>query len=123
MKHVIRTYSKNDDLVLSRRTKIAQAAARVLVKKGYDQTNMREIAEACAMAKGTIYHYVGSKEDILYLVMEYGLARYRDLFTEVAPQLQSITPTEGIKCLIRLFYRMLLTGRTTLGSWQPNKAI
>lgn len=61
MKVSIRTHSGDEKLVASRREEIARKAARVLVRKGYDRTNMREIAKACNMASGTIYHYVGSR--------------------------------------------------------------
>jgi len=74
MDYQIRTYSDDDKLVATRREQIAHGAARVFVRKGFQNTNVNEIAEACSMSKGNLYHYIGSKEDILFLVVEYGLA-------------------------------------------------
>jgi AcrR family transcriptional regulator len=42
---------------------------KVFTKKGYDRTNMRELAKACEMSAGTLYHYFGSKEEILYSII------------------------------------------------------
>jgi len=30
---------------------------------------MRELAKACEMSAGTLYHYFGSKEEILYSII------------------------------------------------------
>jgi len=39
-------------------------AARAFARRGYDATNMDEIAAECGLAKGHIYHYFHSKEEI-----------------------------------------------------------
>lgn len=107
MGHSIRTYSKDDELVAARREEIARNVARVFVKKGYDRTSVREIVDACGMSTGTLYHYVGSKEDILYLVINHGLSRYTDFFEETAVDLDTISPTDALVCAIREFYQRL----------------
>ena len=107
MEHSIRTYSKDDELVASRREEIARSAARVFVKKGYDSTSVREIIDACGMSTGTLYHYVGSKEDILYLVINHGLLRYTDFFEEIAAGLDTMSPTEALIRAIREYYRRI----------------
>src|SRR5262249_9165970 len=47
-----------------RRREILTGAARAFAKSGYDATNMDQIAHACGRAKGHIYHYFRSKEEI-----------------------------------------------------------
>jgi TetR/AcrR family transcriptional regulator, cholesterol catabolism regulator len=47
-----------------RRRAILLGAARAFAKGGYDATNMDQIARECGLAKGHIYHYFRSKEDI-----------------------------------------------------------
>ncbi|WP_050607907.1 TetR/AcrR family transcriptional regulator [Clostridium niameyense] len=37
---------------------------KVLIKKGYDKLNIREICKNCNIATGTFYNYFSSKEDL-----------------------------------------------------------
>lgn len=66
----IRTFSKDLDLVKQRRKQIMKGALRIFITNGYHNTSIRQIADACSMSVGSLYHYVGSKEDILYLIIE-----------------------------------------------------
>ena len=47
-----------------RRREILLGAARAFAYGGYDATNMDQIAHECGLAKGHIYHYFRSKEEI-----------------------------------------------------------
>jgi AcrR family transcriptional regulator len=47
-----------------RRREILMGAARAFAHGGYDATNMDQIAHECGLAKGHIYHYFRSKEEI-----------------------------------------------------------
>src|SRR3984885_16105698 len=47
-----------------RRREILMGAARAFARSGYDATNMDQIAHECGLAKGHIYHYFRSKEEI-----------------------------------------------------------
>src|SRR5947207_8173348 len=47
-----------------RRREILMGAARAFALGGYDSTNMDQIAHECGLAKGHIYHYFRSKEEI-----------------------------------------------------------
>jgi TetR/AcrR family transcriptional regulator, cholesterol catabolism regulator len=47
-----------------RRREILMGAARAFARGGYDATNMDQIARECGLAKGHIYHYFRSKEEI-----------------------------------------------------------
>lgn len=47
-----------------RRREILTGAARAFAYAGYDATNMDQIAHECGLAKGHIYHYFRSKEEI-----------------------------------------------------------
>jgi AcrR family transcriptional regulator len=77
----IRTYSPDDRLVAERREQIVRSAVRLMAKKGFNSTGVREIARACNMTIGNLYHYIGKKEDIIFLILEYGLELNR-LFVE-----------------------------------------
>jgi AcrR family transcriptional regulator len=47
---------------------IIDGASKVLFEKGFGKTSIREIAAACGMSMGQLYHYISSKDDILYLM-------------------------------------------------------
>jgi AcrR family transcriptional regulator len=47
---------------------IVEGASRVLYEKGFGKTSIRDIAAACGMSMGQLYHYISSKDDILYLM-------------------------------------------------------
>jgi len=46
------------------------AALRLFRQKGYHATSMQDIAAAVGLYKGSLYHYIGSKEDLLVQVFE-----------------------------------------------------
>ena len=58
-------------LVEARRLQIVQAAVDLFVEKGFHKTTTREIAKASGLGIGTLYEYIQSKEDVLYLVCAY----------------------------------------------------
>lgn len=58
-------------LVEARRLQIVRAAVDLFVEKGFHKTTTREIAKASGIGIGTLYEYLQSKEDVLYLVCAY----------------------------------------------------
>jgi AcrR family transcriptional regulator len=60
--------SQNLSLVEKRHQQIVNGACKVFFKKGYHPTTTRDIAKACGMSIGQLYHYISSKDDVLYLV-------------------------------------------------------
>ena len=66
----IPTQIKNPELVERRRTQIAKAAVKLFIKGGFHKTTTRQIAKAAGFSIGSLYEYVASKEDVLYLVCD-----------------------------------------------------
>ncbi len=64
----------NEEELTHRRGEILDAAMKVITKKGFNETSMREIAEAAGVGKSTLYDYFSSKDEILiaYVVDEVG---------------------------------------------------
>lgn len=60
--------SRNVRLVEKRHEQIVKGACRIFFRKGYHPTTIRMIAKACDMSMGQLYHYISSKDDVLYLV-------------------------------------------------------
>jgi AcrR family transcriptional regulator len=59
--------AKDVDLIDSKHQQIVNAACRLFFKKGYHRTTIREIAMASGMSMGQLYHYISSKDDVLFL--------------------------------------------------------
>jgi AcrR family transcriptional regulator len=60
--------TKNVSLVEDRHQQIVDGACKIFFKKGYHPATIRDIAKACGMSMGQLYHYISSKDDVLYLV-------------------------------------------------------
>lgn len=54
----------------SRWEDILAASAIVFREKGYDAASLEDIAERVGMWKGSLYHYISSKQDLLLAVVE-----------------------------------------------------
>jgi AcrR family transcriptional regulator len=52
---------------------ICGTAARVFYEKGYDGASMQDIATAVGLTKAGLYHHVGSKDRLLFEIMDYGM--------------------------------------------------
>ncbi|MEU9939341.1 TetR/AcrR family transcriptional regulator [Streptomyces lavendulae] len=57
---------------INRETPVPQrllaVATRLFAERGYDRTSVQEIVEAAGVTKGALYHYFGSKDDLLHEV-------------------------------------------------------
>ena len=53
-----------------RKSEIVGAALQLFQAKGYDSTTMQDVMDLLGIAKGTIYHYFKSKEELLEAVIE-----------------------------------------------------
>lgn len=53
------------------RSDLLRFALNVFMTKGYYHTSVAEIAEACGLLKGSIYHYIESKEALMTEVLEH----------------------------------------------------
>lgn len=65
---MIATTIKSARRVKEKRDWINQWALKLIRKNGFDAMTMRELSEATRMAAGNLYAYIGSKDDVLFLV-------------------------------------------------------
>ncbi len=64
------TQVKDPELVKRRRRQIVDAAVELFIKRGFHKTTTRQIAQAAGLSIGSVYEYVSTKEDVLYLVCD-----------------------------------------------------
>jgi AcrR family transcriptional regulator len=79
--------SKAKNESASRERDIVATAARLFKEKGYRATTLEDIAAAVGMLKGSLYYYIRSKEELLYLVV-------RDPIREVYSELETIVAAD-----------------------------
>src|SRR5699024_12444519 len=68
-KKVISTV-KDTDLIKKRREQMIRASIELFKQKGFHQTTTREIAKQSGFSIGTLYEYIRTKEDILFIVYD-----------------------------------------------------
>jgi AcrR family transcriptional regulator len=100
----IRTYSNDEVLISERRKQIIKGATGLYLKKGYDNTSTRELCETVGMSKGALYHYVGSKTDILYLVFQFALADQRKLFENMRIKTKNLGLRDALSQSIHMYF-------------------
>lgn len=66
----IHTNVKDEALVKLRREQICNAAMQAFAENGFHETNLRKITKLSGLAYGSIYNYVKTKDDILYLICD-----------------------------------------------------
>ncbi len=76
----IPTTIKNPERVAHRRTELIDVATKMFLDHGFHNTSIRDIVRACSFNVASLYMYVSSKEDILYLVAQ-------DLMNNIAQKL------------------------------------
>jgi AcrR family transcriptional regulator len=90
----------------AREQAILGAASKLFLTRGIAAATMDDIARACDLAKGTLYLYFASKEEIAFALLlrstEDLLAVMRDSLDEPAP------PTEQIERLALAYYRFFV---------------
>jgi TetR/AcrR family transcriptional regulator, cholesterol catabolism regulator len=60
----------------NKQAEIVSAAIRLFQQKGYHATSMQDIADAVGLQKGSLYHYISSKEDLLVEIFNDAIAQY-----------------------------------------------
>jgi AcrR family transcriptional regulator len=66
-----------------KRQKILEAAVRAFARKGYHACRVGEIAEEAGVAYGLVYHYFGSKEDVLESI-------FRETWTQMLARIREV---------------------------------
>jgi AcrR family transcriptional regulator len=83
---------------VARREEILEAAAKVFHEKGYDAGSLDDVADALDLRRASLYYYVESKANLLYMLFERGL----DIaLAKMDDYLQIAEPTLRLEALIR----------------------
>lgn len=97
--------------VAERRHEIFHKVVNIFIKKGFQETSMREIAEAAGLGKSTLYDYFKTKDDILIYFFE-------DQLNDITQEAQKI----GLKNL-PADKRLRQIMKTYIDNMQANKSL
>lgn len=95
----VQTSVRDPDRVRERRAALVQAAVDVFAEKGYHASRVSDVAKRAGLSQGSVYNYVSSKEDLLYMVTEDHLRGYERIV--LAALAEATTPDERLNALLR----------------------
>ncbi|MBT2640717.1 TetR/AcrR family transcriptional regulator [Bacillus sp. ISL-41] len=104
-KREVQASVKDERLVKKRRDQMIKGAVTLFKQKGFHRTTTREIARASGFSIGTLYEYIRTKEDVLYLVCD-------SIYDEVRDRLQENLDTnqgtlESLKVGIANYFKVM----------------
>jgi TetR/AcrR family transcriptional regulator, cholesterol catabolism regulator len=94
----VKTRIKNPTLIDRRRRQIIDGAIQIFTVKGFHSATVREIADAAGLTMGSLYNYIRSKEDIIYIVYDYITKILRDAVSDAISGLSD--PEERLKAAL-----------------------
>jgi AcrR family transcriptional regulator len=89
------------------------AALRLFTEKGYHATSMQDIAAAVGLYKGSLYHYIGSKEDLLARVFERGTGSLLDEVEAIVAD-SSLAASRQLRLILRAHVVAVANNREAL---------
>jgi AcrR family transcriptional regulator len=104
--------------------RVEAAALRLFATRGFEATGIRQIAEEAGISVASLYHYMGTKEDLLDRLMRESMRRLLDPARELMESTGD--PVERVAGLVELHVRkhardnlMCLVGDTEIRSLSP----
>lgn len=82
-----------------RRMMILRQAAKMFHERGYQGSNLRELARRCGIQGASIYHHFSSKQEILHEIMNYTMTTLIEQVKETIDSLEN--PLEKLESAIR----------------------
>ena len=87
-KREVKSSVKDEKLIEMRREQMVQGAVKLFKEKGFHRTTTREIAKEAGFSIGTLYEYIRTKEDVLFLVCD-------SIYDEVLNSLSALEIEDG----------------------------
>ncbi len=88
-------------LVARREEEILEAASKMFADQGYPGTDLQILADRLGVAKGTLYRYFPSKEELFLATVDRGMTQLHDCINEHTLHVED--PLQRIKEAIRAF--------------------
>lgn len=105
VKHNVHASVKDEKLVALRREQMIKGAVQLFKQKGFPRTTTREIAKAAGFSIGTLYEYIRTKDDVLYLVCDSIYEHVKERLEEVV--CTEIGSVESLKIAITNYFKVM----------------
>ncbi len=104
-----------------RQAQVVLDAARVFAHHGYDQTSVPQLADELGLAAGSLYHYFGSKEQLLIAICD-------QLMDPLLDEARTITagddgPTTQLQALVHLWVAHVIERRNHMLVFQQERHV
>ncbi len=96
---------KDERLIVKRRDQMIKGAVALFKQKGFHKTTTREIAKASGFSIGTLYEYIRTKEDVLFLVCDYIYEGVKDGMEQAIDTNEKGIPS--LKKAIQSYFRLM----------------
>lgn len=104
-KKKVPTSIKDQQLIEKRRNQMIKGAVNLFKEKGFHRTTTREIAKASGFSIGTLYEYIRTKEDVLFLVCDSIYERVKERMEQaIDMEKQSIS---SLKNAVRSYFQLI----------------
>ena len=87
-------------MVVNSRERVRAAAVKLFATKGFHGTGIRDLAQEAELSSASLYHYMGTKEDLLAEIMHTALNRLLDAAREATAG--SPDPVHRLRTLVAL---------------------
>lgn len=78
---------------------ILEAAIHIFAEKGYVGSSLQEVADAVGLMKGSLYHYISSKESLLYRMFQEAHEQANLIISEV--DAKNLGPEQRLREFVR----------------------
>lgn len=85
-------HRRNDDVLAS--------AAKVFARQGYSDASVQDVADDLGILKGSLYHYIDTKEDLLFWLLEEVHREVEEILEEVASH-KDLNPLQRLELYVR----------------------
>jgi TetR/AcrR family transcriptional regulator, cholesterol catabolism regulator len=83
----------------NRQQDVIEAAIRVFHKKGYRSASIQDVAAEVGVLKGSLYHYIDSKEDLLARIFEDSAGKFETMLLDASGL--DASPVERLRSFAR----------------------
>ncbi|MBD8037707.1 TetR/AcrR family transcriptional regulator [Solibacillus sp. A46] len=100
----VRSSIKDENKIIERRQQIIDAGVKLFKEKGFHRATTRELAKAAGFSIGTLYEYIRTKEDVLFLVCDNIFNEVTECLLEFPSEIGSVASLEKA---IRQYYLLI----------------
>ncbi len=103
-KREVKSSVKDEKLIEKRREQMIYGSVKLFKEKGFHRTTTREIAKEAGFSIGTLYEYIRTKEDILFLVCD---SIYERVLSRLSAIGEDAGTINGLKSAIHQYFTLI----------------